>query len=165
MSVNKAILVGRLGADPEFKQTQNGNSVCKISVATTEKYKDKNTGQMKEETEWHRVVFWNKQAEIVNQYLKKGSQCYIEGKNKTRKYQDQQGQDRYAHEIQGSVVQFIGGGNNQQSTTNQPQANQGYTTPQPQQPQQQWNGPQPAQNMGQSQSYQQPSFQTDDIPF
>ena len=97
--VNKVILVGNLGQDPEVKHTPNGAAITTISIATSESWKDKNTGQMQESTEWHRVVFFGKLAEIAGEYLRKGSQVYIEGKLKTRKWQDKQGQDRYTTEV------------------------------------------------------------------
>jgi single-strand DNA-binding protein len=98
--VNKVILVGTLGRDPEVKYAANGNAITNISVATSEQWTDKNTGQKQEKTEWHRVVFFGKVAEIAGQYLRKGSQVYIEGKLQTRKWQDQNtGQDRYSTEV------------------------------------------------------------------
>lgn len=99
MSVNKVIIVGRLGADPESRSFPNGGSVCNISVATSGRWKDKNTGERMERTEWHRVILPNKLGEIAQQYLNKGSQVYIEGRIQTRKWQDQNGQDRYSTEI------------------------------------------------------------------
>jgi single-strand DNA-binding protein len=103
--INKVILVGSLGADPEIKHLSNGNSVANISIATSESWKDRNTGQKQQKTEWHRVVVFGKLAEIAGQYLRKGSQVYFEGKLQTRKWQDQNGQDRYATEV---VVDFSG---------------------------------------------------------
>lgn len=97
--VNKAILVGNLGKDPEVKQMPSGDSVANITLATSETWNDKNSGEKKEKTEWHRVVFFGKMAEIVGQYLKKGSKIYIEGKLQTRKWQGQDGQDRYTTEV------------------------------------------------------------------
>lgn len=98
--VNKVILVGTLGRDPEVKYAANGNAITNISIATSEQWTDKNTGQKQEKTEWHRVVFFGKVAEIAGQYLRKGSQVYIEGKLQTRKWQDQNtGQDRYSTEV------------------------------------------------------------------
>ena len=97
--INKVILVGNLGQDPEVKYMPNGNAVCNITVATSESWKDKNSGEMQERTEWHRVVFFRRLAEIAGEYLKKGSQVYLEGRLQTRKWQDQQGQDRYTTEI------------------------------------------------------------------
>ncbi len=107
-SVNKVILVGNLGADPEVRYLPNGDAVTNIRVATTESWKDKNTGEKKELTEWHRVVFYRKLAEIAGQYLKKGSQVYIEGRIRTRKWQGQDGQDRYTTEIEANEMQMLG---------------------------------------------------------
>ncbi|MCX8087629.1 MAG: single-stranded DNA-binding protein [Rhodocyclaceae bacterium] len=107
-SVNKVILVGNLGADPEVRYLPNGDAVANIRVATTESWKDKNTGEKKELTEWHRVVFYRKLAEIAGQYLKKGSQVYIEGRLRTRKWQGQDGQDRYTTEIEAQEMQMLG---------------------------------------------------------
>ena len=103
--VNKVILLGNLGKDPEIKYMPNGNAVANITLATSETWNDKNTGEKQEKTEWHRVVFFGKLAEIVGQYLKKGSKIYVEGKLQTRKWQGQDGQDRYTTE----VVVDIGG--------------------------------------------------------
>ncbi len=107
-SVNKVILVGNLGADPEMRYTPSGDAVCNVRVATTESWKDKQTGDKKEITEWHRVVFYRKLAEIAGQYLKKGSQVYIEGRIRTRKWTDKEGQDRYTTEIEAQEMQMLG---------------------------------------------------------
>ena len=107
--INKAIIVGTLGKDPEIKYTAGGSAVANISVATNESWKDKNTGENVERTEWHRIVMFGKLAEIAGQYLKKGSQVYFEGKIQTRKWQDQQGQDRYSTEIVANEMQMLGG--------------------------------------------------------
>ena len=107
-SVNKVILVGNLGADPETRYTASGDAVCNIRLATTESWKDKNSGEKREITEWHRVVFYRKLAEIAGQYLKKGSQVYLEGRIKTRKWQDKEGQDRYTTEIEATEMQMLG---------------------------------------------------------
>ena len=98
-SVNKVILIGNLGSDPDTRYTANGNPVSNLSLATDESYKDRNTGQMVPRTEWHRIVMFGKIAEIATQYLKKGSKVYIEGRLQTRKWQDKNGQDRYSTEI------------------------------------------------------------------
>lgn len=108
-SVNKVILVGNLGADPETRFMPNGDAVANIRMATTESWKDKATGEKKEITEWHRVVFFRKLAEIVGQYLKKGSAVYIEGRIRTRKWQDKDGQERYTTEIEANEMQMLGG--------------------------------------------------------
>lgn len=128
--VNKTITVGTLGADPEVKQFSNGGSITTISVAVSEKWTDKQTGQPKENTEWLRIVFNNKLAEIAAQYLRKGSQVYVEGSLRTRKYQDQNGQDRYVTEIRADQMQMLGGNQNAQQQNNQ--APQGYQQPQTQ---------------------------------
>lgn len=106
--VNKVIIVGRLGNEPEMRTMPNGESVANLSVATSESWTDKNTGERREVTEWHRIVFYRRQAEVCGEYLHKGSQVYIEGRLKTRKWQDQNGQDRYITEIQGDVLQMLG---------------------------------------------------------
>ena len=108
-SVNKVILVGNLGADPETRYTQGGDAVCSIRLATTDSWKDKNTGEKKEAAEWHRVVLYRKLGEVAGQYLRKGSQVYIEGRIKTRKWQDKDGQDRYTTEIEADTMQMLGG--------------------------------------------------------
>jgi single-strand DNA-binding protein len=107
-SVNKAIVVGNLGADPEIRYTPSGTQTAIVRVATTDKWKDKATGEPKESTEWHRVVFFNRVAEIVSENLKKGSQIYVEGKIKTRKWTDNNGVDRYSTEIIGRELQMLG---------------------------------------------------------
>ena len=105
--INKVIIVGRLGNDPEIRTMPNGEAVANINVATSETWTDKNTGERRETTEWHRIVFYRRQAEVVGEYLRKGSQVYVEGRLKTRKWQDQNGQDRYTTEIQGDVMQML----------------------------------------------------------
>jgi single-strand DNA-binding protein len=111
-SVNKVILVGNLGADPETRYMPNGDAVANIRLATTESWKDKASGEKKEITEWHRVVFYRKLAEIVGQYLKKGSAVYVEGRIRTRKWQDKEGQERYTTEIEANEMQMLGGRQN-----------------------------------------------------
>ncbi|PTE01528.1 single-stranded DNA-binding protein [Pandoraea apista] len=108
-SVNKVILVGNLGADPEVRYLPSGDAVANIRLATTDRYKDKQSGEFKEMTEWHRVSFFGRLAEIVNEYLKKGSSVYIEGRIRTRKYQAQDGTDRYSTEIVADQMQMLGG--------------------------------------------------------
>ncbi len=108
-SVNKAIIVGNLGRDPEMRYLPNGDAVANFSVATTDTWKDKATGEKQEATEWHRVSFFGKLAEVCGQYLKKGSQVYVEGSIRTRKWQDKEGQDRYTTEIRGDRMQMLGG--------------------------------------------------------
>ncbi len=121
MSVNKVILLGRLGQDPELKYTPSGAAVCNFSLATTEAWTDKNSGQKQERTEWHRVVVWGKLAELCNQYLSKGRQAFVEGRLQTRSWDDQNGQKRYTTEINATTVQFIGG----QASTGSTNANYG----------------------------------------
>lgn len=108
-AVNKVILVGNLGADPEVRYLPSGDAVANIRLATTDRYKDKASGEMKEATEWHRVSFFGRLAEIVSEYLKKGSTVYIEGKIRTRKYQAQDGTDRYSTDIVADQMQMLGG--------------------------------------------------------
>ena len=111
--VNKVILIGNLGQDPEVRYTPGGSAITNISIATSETWKDKQTGQPQERTEWHRVVFFNRLAEIAGEYLRKGSKVYVEGSLRTRKWQDQQGQDRYSTEIVANEMQMLdskGGG-------------------------------------------------------
>ena len=120
--INKVIIVGHLGNDPEMRSMPNGEAVANISVATSEAWTDKNTGERREVTEWHRIVFYRKLAEICGQYLKKGAQVYIEGRLRTRKWQDQNGQDRYTTEIEGDVMQMLG---------TRPQSADGANNPQP----------------------------------
>ncbi|MDK3023992.1 single-stranded DNA-binding protein [Cupriavidus taiwanensis] len=107
-SVNKVILVGNLGADPETRYMPSGDAVTNLRLATTDRYKDKQSGEMKEATEWHRVAMFGKLAEIAAQYLRKGSSVYIEGRIRTRKWQDQSGQDKYSTEIVADQMQMLG---------------------------------------------------------
>lgn len=157
--VNKVILVGNLGSDPEVKTMPSGVSVANLSLATSESWKDKSTGEQVEKTEWHRVSLFGKLAEVAGQYLRKGSQVYIEGQLQTRKWQDQNGQDRYTTEVvvQGynGVMQMLGG----KSQDNAQGQTQQTTMQQPQQVQQ-------PQNQGQPQ-YNEPPMDFDDseIPF
>ena len=131
--INKVILIGNCGSDPEVRSTQTGSTVTNISLATSESWKDRNTGQQQERTEWHRVVFFNRLAEIAGEYLKKGSKVYIDGSLRTRKWQDNSGQDRYTTEIVANEMQMLdsrgsGGGDyaaqpmNQSQNQNQNQA-------------------------------------------
>jgi len=107
--INKVIIVGNLGQDPEVKYMPSGGAVCNITVATSESWNDKSTGEKQERTEWHRIVFYLKLAEIAGEYLRKGSQVYVEGKLQTRKWQDQGGADRYTTEIVANEMQMLGG--------------------------------------------------------
>ncbi len=108
-SVNKVILVGNLGADPETRYLPSGDAVTNIRLATTDRFKDKASGDMKELTEWHRVAFFGRLAEVAGEYLKKGSSVYVEGRIRTRKWTDQAGQERYSTEIVGEQMQMLGG--------------------------------------------------------
>ncbi len=166
--VNKVILVGNVGQDPEMKYMPSGNAVTNISIATSERWKDKQTGQQQERTEWHRVVFFNRLGEIAGEYLKKGSKVYVEGSLRTRKWQDKDGKDQYTTEIVASEMQML-------DSKQIEQAQAGRAAAQPQQAQQQ-RAPQQAQAMQQPQQMAQPQQQMappaqgfdnfdDDIPF
>jgi len=112
--VNKAILIGSLGKDPEIKYTSGGKAIANISIATSESWRDKESGEQQERTEWHRVVAFGRLAEIMGEYLRKGSQVYIEGKIQTQKWQDKDGNDRYTTEIVANEMQMLGGKNDSQ---------------------------------------------------
>ncbi len=188
--VNKVILVGTLGNDPETKYMPSGGAVVNISIATNETWTDKNTGQKQERTEWHRVIAFNRLAEIMGQYLRKGSQVYIEGKIRTNKWQDQNGQDRYTTEILANEMQMLGGrnsggtgvmneNNNPQPSQNTPNQQPSYQAPQqyqqpPPAPMQQQSAPNqgqaptpPAQQSPQPSSAPAKNYDDfdDDIPF
>lgn len=156
--INKVILIGNLGNDPETRYLPSGGAVTNITIATSESWKDKQTGEAQERTEWHKVVFFNQLAEIAGKYLKKGSKVYIEGSLRTRKWQDQNGQDRWTTEIVAGEMQMLdsraGGGSGDNHTGDYSQ--QAPSAPARQQPQQQ---AAPAMAA--------PSFETfdDDIPF
>ena len=153
--VNKVIICGNLGQDPEVRYMSNGNAVANISVATSESWKDKATQEQKEETEWHRCVCYGKLAEIIGEYLKKGSKIYLEGKLKTRKWKDQQNVDRYTTEIVFDEMQMIDG--KQQGVS---------PSPPPQQPQRPAQQPQNNGYAAARNAPQQPtSFDDDSIPF
>ena len=142
--INKVIIVGNLGKDPEMKFTASGAAIANITVATSESWNDKQTGEKVEKTEWHRVVAFQRLAEIMGEYLRKGSQVYIEGKLQTRKWQDQDGKDRYTTEVVASQMQMLGG-----------KSSQGSNTP-----------PKPAENQGfRKPDSAQGGFEDDDIPF
>ena len=165
-SVNKVILVGNLGADPETRYLPSGDAVSNIRLATTDRYKDKASGEMKEQTEWHRVSFFGRLAEIVNEYLKKGSSVYIEGRIRTRKWTDQAGQERYSTEIVADQMQMFGG-----RSTGDRSSNDGFESQRParqersQQPRS--SNPAPASREPQSTSYGGGGGfdDMDDIPF
>lgn len=163
--VNKVILVGNLGQGPEVHYMPNGGAVANITLATSESWRDKATGEQKEKTEWHRIVLFGKLAEVAGEYLRKGSQVYIEGSLQTRKWQDQSGQDRYTTEVVvnvGGTMQMLGG----KQGDSQGAQSQGRQQSGPQQNQQQW-GQQHTQ--GQQQAAHQSSEPLmdfdDDIPF
>ena len=107
--INKVILVGHLGKDPEVRYMPSGNAVCNVTLATSGSWKDKQSGEQKDRTEWHNLVFYNRLAEIAGEYLKKGSQVYVEGRLQTRKWQDKSGNDRYTTEIIANEMQMLGG--------------------------------------------------------
>ena len=145
--VNRVILLGTLGKDPETKTFPNGGSLTQFSIATSESWTDKSTGERKEQTEWHNIVLQNKLGEIAQQYLRKGSKVYIEGSLNTRKWTDQNGQERYTTQIKGQQMQMLDSANsNNQQQPQQQQQSQGYA-------------PKPQQGYGQQ---QEPS---DDLPF
>ena len=122
--VNKVILIGRLGADPESRQTGSGKSVTNIRLATSEAWKDKQTGEQQERTEWHSVVFFDRVAETASQYLRKGSMAYVEGRLQTEKYTDKQGVERYVTKIRADVLQLLG------SRSDSPEQDRGRQSPQ-----------------------------------
>ena len=181
--VNKVILVGNAGADPEVRYMPNGNAVTTITLATSESWKDKQTGQQQDRTEWHRVVFFGRLAEIAGEYIRKGSQVYVEGQLRTRKWQGQDGQDRYTTEIIVDIngqMQLLGGapqggnqGYDQSQGYDQQQGGAGQRQPRQQNNQQGNQRPQNGQRQQQNQRQpqQQPQgqdggyFQDDDIPF
>lgn len=160
--VNKVILVGNLGGDPEVRYMPNGNAVTNVTIATSESWKDKQTGQQQERTEWHRVVFFNRLAEIAGEYMRKGGKVYVEGALRTRKWQDQSGADRYTTEIVASEMQLLDGRGTNDGNNQQPQqggyAPQQQSTPTPQQRPAQQQAPTPQAA---------PGFDDfdDDIPF
>ena len=122
--INKAIIVGTLGQDPEIRYTSNGAAIANLSVATNEEWKDKNTGEKQERTEWHRVSIFGKLAEICGKYLHKGSQVYLEGRIQTRKWQDKNGADRYTTEIVAHEMQMLGSKGDSQQVQQRPQSQQ-----------------------------------------
>ena len=125
-SVNKVILIGNIGADPEIRYLPNGDAVANVRLATSEQWTDKASGEKREMTEWHRVVFFRRLAEIVGQYLKKGSPIYVEGRIRTRKWQDKEGQDRYTTEIEANEMKMLG---NRQSSSSGGEAEYGSSVP------------------------------------
>jgi single-strand DNA-binding protein len=128
--VNKVILVGNLGADPEVRYLPSGGAVTNITLATSESWKDKQSGQTQERTEWHRVVLFNRLAEIAGEYLRKGAKVYIEGSLRTRKWQDKNGQDKYTTEIVGSEMQMLDSKGSAMGQAAHSEPSSGYSTPQ-----------------------------------
>ena len=132
MSVNKAILIGRLGRAPEVRYMPNGEAVCNFSIATSETWNDRQTGQRQERTEWHNITLYRRLAEVAGQYLKKGSQVYIEGRIQSRKYTDKNGIERTAYEIIGNEMKMLGGkaeGSSESANTAEPPAPPSRQTP------------------------------------
>jgi single-strand DNA-binding protein len=167
--VNKVIIVGNCGQDPETRFMPSGGAVTNLSIATSESWKDKNTGDQQERTEWHRVVFFNRLAEIAGEYVKKGSKLYVEGSLRTRKWQGQDGQDRFTTEVVASEMQMLdsrggqqGGGGYQQSA---PQQSQQQAPQQSQQQAPQQSAPQQSQQQPSQQQAPQDGAFDDDIPF
>jgi len=132
--VNKAIIVGNVGQDPEVRYMPSGSAVAEVSVATTEQWKDKNNGEKQERTEWHRITFFGRLAEIVGEYIKKGSQIYVEGSIRTEKWQDKQGNDRYTTKIIANEMQMLGGRTGGSAGFNQDTPQQQQRAPQQQAP-------------------------------
>lgn len=169
--INKVILVGSLGQDPEIRYMPSGGAVASISIATSESWRDKATGEQKEKTEWHKVSIFGKLAEVAGEYLRKGSQVYIEGALQTRKWQDQNGQDRFTTEVvvQGfnGVMQMLGGkqGGQQQAPQQQQQRQQPMQPQKAPQQTQQHQQPQQAPMQQQAQYNEPPMDFDDDIPF
>lgn len=131
--INKVIIIGNLGKDPEIRYTPSGDAIANLSVGTTESWKDKQSGEKKEVTEWHKVVAYGKTAQLIGEYLKKGSKVYVEGSLRTRKWQDNEGKDRYTTEIRCNEVQFLDGKRDEQKPvgkSNQPVfADEGFSEP------------------------------------
>ncbi|MHC5225330.1 single-stranded DNA-binding protein [Ignatzschineria sp. LJL83] len=181
--INKVILVGRLGNDPDVRYTAGGSAITTISIATSESWKDRNTGQQQERTEWHRVVFFGRLAEIAGQYLKKGSQVYVEGSLRTNKYTDKNGIERYSTDINANELQMLGGGTGGGGNFGGQPAQGGYQDNFNQAPQNNYGGAPSQNNYGgaqqqaprQNQGFNQPKQQEnamsdfdsfdDDVPF
>jgi single-strand DNA-binding protein len=124
--INKVILVGNIGKDPEVRYTASGSAITNISIATSESWRDKTSGEQQERTEWHKVVFFNRLAEIAGEYLKKGSQVYVEGSMRTRKWQDKDGQDRYTTEVVANEMQMLGGRGGSEGVDRPPSEKKGF---------------------------------------
>jgi len=163
--LNKVILIGNLGADPEVRYMPSGGAVTNISLATTRRWKDKQTGERRDATEWHRVIFFNRLAEITGEYLKKGSQVYVEGRLQTRKWQGQDGQDRYTTEIIADEMHMLGSRSGGTGDFGGDHAPTGYSAP-PSKPAYSSQQPAPAQNTG-AMPPAPPAYDDfdDDIPF
>lgn len=159
-TVNKVIILGRLGADPEVRYMPSGGAVTNLSVATNDGYKDKQTGEYKESTEWHRVVLFGRTAEVAGEYLKKGGMVYIEGRIRTSKWQGKDGQDRYTTEVVASSMQLLGGGSGGSAGGS---SGGDFNQSAPQQQQQQTQQQKPQAPVAQTETFDQ-SFE-DDIPF
>ncbi|PWE15604.1 single-stranded DNA-binding protein [Alcaligenes nematophilus] len=160
-SVNKVILVGNLGRDPEVRYSAEGAAICNISIATTSQWKDRTSGEKREETEWHRVVFYNRLAEIAGEYLRKGRPVYVEGRLRTRKWTGQDGQERFTTEIIAEEMQMLGGGRGSEDVSGAPEP----------QPQGKPAGKRPAKQAGKKAKPEAPpasdnlADMDDDIPF
>tara|TARA_Y100000739_G_C20451253_1_gene392357 strand:+ start:194 stop:649 length:456 start_codon:yes stop_codon:yes gene_type:complete len=148
--INKVILVGNLGRDPEMRYTQNGIAVCSFSLATSESYKDRTTGERVTQTEWHNIIMWRGLAETAEKYLRKGSSVYIDGKIQTRKWEDQQGQTRYTTEIVADTMQMLDRRDSSTAPTSGPVETQGQSNTAPEAP---------------TQPSETPSQEPDDLPF
>lgn len=160
--LNKVTLIGRLGVDPEVRYMPNGGAVTNIRLATTRRWKDRQSGERREETEWHRIVFFTRLAEIAGEYLRKGSLVYIEGRIRTQKWQDQNGQDRYTTEIVAEQMTMLDSKSGGTGNFNDGQSNSNYSAPQ-----QTASSPQPSPNQQEPNSPPPASYEDfdDDIPF
>ncbi len=153
--INKVILVGNIGKDPEVRYTASGSAITNITMATSESWRDKTSGEQQERTEWHRVVFFNRLAEIAGEYLKKGSQVYVEGSIRTRKWQDKDGQDRYTTEVVANDMQMLGGRSGSEGADRPPQEKKGFR-----------DSPPARQSAGEPPPFDESDgFAEDDIPF
>ncbi|MDE2262258.1 MAG: single-stranded DNA-binding protein [Gammaproteobacteria bacterium] len=159
--VNKVILIGHLGADPETRAMPSGSSVANLRIATTESWRDKQSGEQQERTEWHRVALFGRLAEIAGEYLRKGSQVYIEGSLRTRKWQDKQGNERYSTEIVGNEMQMLGGRGGGGAAAGAPGGGGGASGGAPREPMPEYSGP----SSGSGASGGEREDFDDDIPF
>ena len=165
--VNKVILIGNLGADPEVRYTPGGSAVANVTLATSSAWRDKSSGQLQERTEWHRIVFFNRLAEIVGEYLHKGSKIYIEGSLRTRKWQDKSGTDRYTTEIISNEMQILDSKNSQPNNAGAPAGNYNSTSSDRYQNNKQHNNDNIGNTapIGDTGGYNKQDFDDDDIPF